>query len=149
VATALLVAGSTLTLGRLPLHPPARTRASFKALDCSYNCRHLTYGSFQLTHVTWWPCCLIDQASVSHGSQNEDKTLLQHSQRCHKGEFWYVSISARQQSLRCGQKQNLSWELMTVGLCTQAMADNGKTKGLITPPRKWVSAQLYVCVTGW
>jgi len=28
--------------------------------------------------------------------------------------------------------------------------DNGETKGLITPPSKWVSAQLlYVCVTAW
>ena len=47
--------------------------------------------------------CLIDQVRASHSSQNEDKTLLQHSQCCHKGEFWHVSISARQRSLRCGQ----------------------------------------------
>jgi len=32
VATALLVAGSTLTFGYLRLHPPAHTPASFKAL---------------------------------------------------------------------------------------------------------------------
>jgi len=41
--------------------------------------------------------------SSSHGGQNEDKTLLQRSQPCHKGEFRHVSISARQRSLRCGQ----------------------------------------------
>jgi len=44
MATALLVAGTTLTFwipGRLRLHPPARTQASFKALGCSYNCRWL------------------------------------------------------------------------------------------------------------
>jgi len=44
VATALLVAGSTLTfgyLGRLRLHPPALIQASFKALCCSYKCRRL------------------------------------------------------------------------------------------------------------
>ena len=34
------------------LYPPARTPASFKALGCSYNCRRLTYGSFQLTHMS-------------------------------------------------------------------------------------------------
>jgi len=39
---------------------------------------------------------------------------------------------------------------MTVGSFASAMADNGETKGLITPPPKWVSAQLlYVCVTAW
>jgi len=31
----------------------------FKALaiGCSYNCRQLTYSSFQLMHITWWPHC--------------------------------------------------------------------------------------------
>jgi len=39
-------------------------------------------------------------------------------------------------------------ESYTAGSCARAMADNGETKGLITPPSKWVSAQLlYVCVT--
>jgi len=55
VATAILVASSTLPfgyLGRLRLHPPARTQASFKAPGCSYNCKQLTYGSFQLTHMS-------------------------------------------------------------------------------------------------
>ena len=57
VATALLVASSTVTFW-IPwqtLHTPARTQASFKAMGCSYNCMLLTYGWFQLTHVTWWP----------------------------------------------------------------------------------------------
>jgi len=31
-----------------------------------------------------------------------------------------------------------------------AMADNGEAKRLITPPPRWVSAQLlYICVTAW
>ena len=84
------------------------------------------------------------------GSHSEDKTLLQCSQRYHKGEFRQVSISSRQRSLRCGQ--NLRGPFlratlpMTVGSCARAMADNGKTKGLITPPPKLVSTQLlYVC----
>ena len=68
LATTLLVAGSTLTfgyLGRLCLYPPVRTQASFKALHCA--------------HVMWLPRCSIDQDRVSHGGQNEDKTLLQSS----------------------------------------------------------------------
>jgi len=52
VATALLVAGSTLTFWIHWQTPPAGTQASFKALGCSYNCRQLTYGSFQLTHMS-------------------------------------------------------------------------------------------------
>ena len=73
VATALLVAGSTLTawiLGRLRLHPPAHTQASFKALGCSYNCMRLTCGSFQLTHMS--RDNTLFNAS-SHGGQKEDK----------------------------------------------------------------------------
>ena len=88
VATALLVAGSTLILwilGRLHLHPPACTPASFKALRCLYNCRWLTYDSFQLMHIMWWPRCSIDKVEESHGGQDEEKSFLQRSQPCHKG----------------------------------------------------------------
>jgi len=42
----------------------------------------------------------------SYSGQNEDKTLLQRSQRCHKGKFRHVSITTRQRSLRCRQS---SW----------------------------------------
>ena len=90
----------------------------------------------------------------SHGGQNEDRMLLQRSQRWHRGEFRHVSISTQQRSLRCWQ--NLRGPFlratlpMTVRSCARAMVDNGKTKGLITPPPRWVSAQLlYVCVTTW
>jgi len=40
-----------------------------------------------------------------------------------------------------------SWELhyRSVGSCAWVMADNRETKGLITPPPRWVSAQL-LCV---
>ena len=53
-------------LGRLCLHPPAHTQALFKGC-----CRKLAYGSFQWTHVTWWPCC---SRWVNNSSQMEDKT---------------------------------------------------------------------------
>jgi len=81
---------------------------------------------------------------VSHGGQKEDKILLQPSQHYHKDEFQHISISARQRSQWRGQ--NLCGPflrailLMTVGL---AMADSRETKGLITPPPRWVSAQLF------
>jgi len=40
--------------------------------------------------------------------------------------------------------------LITVESCARVMANQWETKGLITPPPKWVSAQLlYVCVTAW
>ena len=108
VATALLVAGSTLSFWILHLHPPART----PAIGCSYNCMRLTYGSFQLTHMSrddhavlmielWWPKLRW--------------TLLQHSQHCHKGEFRHVSMSAQQRSLQCGQ--NLRGLFLRVGIC--------------------------------
>ena len=149
VATALLVAGSTLTfgyLGRLRLHPPARIQASFKALCCSYNCRRLTYGSFQLMHMS-----RDDHAWANHGGQNEYKTLLQRSQPCHKGEFRHVSVSERQLSLRCGQNLRGPFLRATLpmrgGSCARAMADNGETKGLITPSPKWVLHNYYTFVS--
>jgi len=71
---------------------------------------------------------------------NDDRTSLQRSQRCHKGDFRHVSISTPQQSLRCGQNLRgpflRATPQMTVGSCVRTMADNGETKGLITtPPR--------------
>ena len=119
----------------LRLHPPAHSQASFKALGCSCNCRRLVCGSFQLTHMSQ-----DDHAVqlIEPWQPKRRQTLLQLSQRCHKGEFRDVSISARQQSLQCGQ--NLRGHFlratlpMTVGSCARAMAVNGKTKGLIIPP---------------
>jgi len=53
-------------------------------------------------------------------------------QHCHKGEFQHLSISARQQSLRCGQnfcgpfpRATLP---MTVWSSARAMADMGRQK---------------------
>ena len=74
----------------------------------------------------------------SHGGQNENRTLLQRSQRCRKGEFRHVSISTQQRLLRRGQNLRVPFlratPPMTVGSCARAMADNGGAKGLITPP---------------
>ena len=124
-----------------------------KPLVCSCNCRRLADGSFQLTHMSRDDHA-VELIEPSHGGPDKDKTLLQHSQRCHEGEFRHISISARQRSLRCGQNLRelfLRATLpMTVRSCARAMADNRETKGLITPPPRWVSAQLlYVCVSAW
>ena len=112
----------------------------FKALGCSYNLRLLPINA----HVTWWPRCSIVQVWASHGSQNQGKTLLQHSQRCHKGEFRQVSISARQRSLRCGQNHRGPFLRATLPMTAEswarAIADTEETKGLITPTPRLVSA---------
>jgi len=66
VATALLVAGSTPTF-RIPQFVSTSSYSSIvQALGCLHNCRQLTYGSFQLMHMScddravqliepWWP----------------------------------------------------------------------------------------------
>jgi len=70
-----------------------------------------------------------------HGGQNEDKTLLQHSQRCHKGEFCH---SEGQPSWLCGQ--NLCGFFVRAVLATNveesdgAMAADGMIKALVSPP---------------
>ena len=59
-----------------------------KQLGCSCNCRRLTYSSSQLTHMSSddHTVQLIDQVRVSHGGQNEDKTLLRCGQNL-RGPF--------------------------------------------------------------
>ena len=153
MATALLVAGSTPTFWIPQFVSTSSYSSVVEALGCSHNCKRLTYGSFQLTHMSRDDHAALFNWSL-RGGQNEDRTLLQRSQHCRNGEFRHVGISTRQQSLRCGQ--NLRGPFlratlpMTVGSCARAMADNRETKGLITPPSRWVSTQLlYVCVTAW
>jgi len=53
ISTALLIAGSTLPFW-IPLFASTSSycKCRSKALGCSYNCRQLTYGSFQLTHMS-------------------------------------------------------------------------------------------------
>ena len=112
------------------MHPQARTQASFKALGYSYNCRRLTDGSFQLTHMPRDVYAV--QLIEPWRPKNQDRTSLQRSQRCHKGEFRHASISARQQSLRCGHnlcRPFLRATLaMTVGSCARAMAATGRQR---------------------
>jgi len=60
VATALLVAGSTLTFWIPPFASTSCTQASFKTLGCSCNCR-LPINA----RITWWPRRSIDRAMAA------------------------------------------------------------------------------------
>ena len=51
MATALLVAGSTLTFWIPPFASTSSNSSVVKALGCLCNCRRLAYGSFQLMHM--------------------------------------------------------------------------------------------------
>ena len=141
VATALLVAGSTLTFWIPPWHLPARTHASFKVLGCSYNCRQLTNGSFQLAHMS---CDDTLFNWSSHGSQNKDKTLLQHLQCCHKGEFRHVSISAWQWWVTMWTESSWAFpESYTANdswIVCLSNGDQRKDKSAHYTPLRWVSA---------
>jgi len=109
------------------------------ACNCR-SCRGLIYGSFQLTHVTWWHAVQL----IEPWRPNEDRTLLQRSQRCSQG---WVSIPKHQHTTAITTMwTESSWafpESYTTGSCARAIVDNGETKGLITPPPRWVSAQLF------
>ena len=52
VATALLVAGSTPTFWIPQFVSTSSYSSVVQALGCSHNCRRITYGSFQLTHMS-------------------------------------------------------------------------------------------------
>ena len=122
MATTLLVAGPTLTLGiPLCLHPPACTQR----LSIYY--RRLAYGSFQLMHIThddqlseqWWP------ERRQYSAHNFTVVSVAHS------------VSAWRQS-QYGQNLCVPFlratVLATVRSCTQTIVDNGKRKGLRTSP---------------
>ena len=65
------------------LHPSGDTQASSNALGCSYNCRWLTYGPFQLMHMSyddhavqlidWWP---IQKVRVEPATRNAVATVM-------------------------------------------------------------------------
>ena len=86
----------------------------------------------------------VDNYRVGNGIQREDKKLLQRSQLRQHGEFRHVSVSERQQSHLCGQ--NICGTFVRAGLATNfeesdtAMAADGTTKTLVSPPPRRVSA---------
>ena len=144
VATTLLVAGSTLTFWI----PPFASTSSFKVLGCLCNCRQLAYSSFQLTHMShddhaieliepWRPRRRQNIITVLATLPQVWVYACKHQCTTAITRMWTKSLL-------------VFFESYTAESCAQAMADNGETKGLITPPPRWVSAQLlYVCVTAW
>ena len=131
VATAHLVAGSTLTFWILWQTPFASASSYSSIVQSSRLLVQLQEANLHLVpinaHVMWWSRHSIDQVRASHGSQNEDKELLQPSQRYHKGEFWHVSISAQQRSLRCGQNLRAFPESYTANdSCFMRSSDGGQ-----------------------
>jgi len=95
----------------------------------------------------WWASCQVEQALAA---RCKTKIFLKHSQLCHRGEYWHISVSAWQQSRLCGQ--NLRGPFLCTSVKVEAsarlMAANGRTKMLVTPPTRWVvSAPNYVFVS--
>ena len=135
MATALLVAGSTLTflvnLGRLRLHPPAHSQASVKALGRSYNCVRLTCGSFQLTHM----------------SRDNHVVQLIESWRPKRSQNVITALTTLPQGRISTRKHQCttaittmwtesSWafpESYTTGSCARAMADNDLAQTHFSP----------------
>ena len=92
-------------------------------------------NTFQLTHMLHGNHA---QSIASNCDQKEDKALLQHSQLSQHGEFRRVSVSERQRSGSCGQNLHVPF-LRTVlpqevEENARAMAADGETKALISPP---------------
>ena len=87
------------------------------------------------------------QSIASNGSQREDKKLLQPSQLRQHGEFRHVSVSERQRSWPCGQDFCgpfvRAMQATEIEESAWAMAADGMTKALVSPPPRWVSPQLY------
>jgi len=146
VATALLVAGSTLTFWipcRLGLHSRTRTQASFKALGCSFQLTHMSRDDHAVQ--------LIKSERAMAWRPKRRQNILKALTTLPQG--WVLARKHQCATAITTMWAEPSWafpESYTAGSCARAMADNGETKGLIPPPPKWVSAQLlYVCVTAW
>ena len=148
MATALLVADSIPTFWIPQFVSTSSYSSVVQAIGCSHNCMRLTYGSFQLTHMSrddhavkliepWWQKRMQNVIT-------ELTTLPQGWISTRKHQCTTAITTMRTES---------SWafpESYTTGSCAPAVADNRETKGLITRPPRWVSAQLlYVCVTAW
>ena len=146
MATALLVAGPTL-----PFWIPWQTRFAF-----TYSYSSVVQSARLLVpinaHVTRWPRCSIDQVSSSvPWRPKRRQNIITALTTLPQG--WVSARKTQCTTAITTMWADSSWafpESYTAGSCARAMANNGETKGLITPPPKWVSAQfLYVCVAAW
>jgi len=132
VATTLLVAGSTLAFW-IPWRTPFVSTSSYSSvvqsvLGCSYNCRRLTCGLFQLTHMSRDDLVFNWSSSSDPWQPKRRQNITTALTALPQG--W---VSARKHLCTTYDVDRifvgLSWELqimsMTVGSCAQAMSDHG------------------------
>ena len=151
MATALLVAGSTPTFWIPQFVSTSLHSSVVQVLRCSHNCRRLTYGSFQLTHMSrddhavqliepWQPKRKQNIITALTTLPQWWVSTRKHHYMTAITTMWTESSWAFPESYTADE----SWIVRS--------SDGGQwgTKSLITPPPRWVSAQwLYVCVTAW
>ena len=151
MTTALLVAGYTLTFWILWQTSFASTSSYSSDVQSARLLVELHAANWWLVpinaHVTWWHAVHLIEPWRPKQRQNVITALTTLSQG-------WVSTRKHQ----CTTAITTMWteslwafpESYTTGSCAPAMADNWETKGLITPPPRWISALLlYVCVTAW
>ena len=145
MATALLVAGSTLTFW---IPPFASTSSCSKEPGCLYNFMRLAYGSFQLTHMSrhdhavqlielWRPKRRQYITTALTKFPKGWVSACKHQCTTAITTMWTESLWAFSESYTA----NDSW------IVHSSNGDQRKTKALRTPQPRWVSAQLlYVLV---
>ena len=145
VATALLVAGSTLTFW-IPWQTPFASTSSYSSVVPPANLWLVPINA----HVTWWYAVQLIEPWRPRRRQNIIAALTTLPQG------W---VSARKH--QCTTAITTIWtksswafpESYTANdssIMRSSDGGHGETKGLITPPPRWVSAQLLcVCVTAW
>ena len=149
--TALLVAGSTPTFWIPQFVSTSSYLSVVQALGCSHSCRRLTYGLFQLTHMSrddhavqviepWRPKLRQNIITALTMLPQGWLSARKHQHTTAITTMWTESSWAFPESYTADDSS----------IVRSSDGGHGETKGLITPPPRWVSAQLlYVCVTAW
>jgi len=140
VATALLVAGSTLTFW-IPWQTSFASTSSYSSarLHVDFYAANLRLVPIN-AHVTWWPRCSIDQL-IEPWWQKRRQNVITALTTLPQG--WVSTRKHQCTTAVTTMWTEFSWafpESYTIGSCARAVADNRKTKGLITPQPRWVSA---------
>ena len=142
VATALLVAGSTLTFW-IPWQTHFASASSYSSVVQSARLLVLINAHVVMTTLIepWRP---KRRQNVITAIATLLTRLPQGWGSTRKHQFTTAITVMWTESSRAFP------ESYTTGSCVRAMADNGESKGLITPPTRWVSTQLLcVCVIAW
>jgi len=132
VATALLVAGSTLTFW-IPWQTLFASTSSYSSVveiaGCLYNCLRLTRGSFQLTHVMWWHAVQLIQPWRPKRGQNVITALTTLPQG------WVLTRKHQCTTAITTMWTESSWafpESYTTGSCARAMAGDKRAHNYTT-----------------